>query len=149
MSTPKSSGRIMLEHDTVLYTAPHGDTWQVSVPDLRVIGEFTNDHGPVVDDYFFVFITRQQWFEASFYADGCDSLLAELGRRLHHELRAGLCRSTILASRVLWPARLEGQPLFDFVPEERAGTILRRFRQRVLPRVHMHLMDQVRRELES
>jgi hypothetical protein len=149
MTTPNQSGRIAIEHDSVSYTMPQQQGWRIAVSELRLVGEFTDDHGPVVDDYFFIFLTRDGCFEASFYAEGRDALLAELGRRLQHELRTGLCHSTSLASRVLWPARLEGHPVFDVVPEERAGTILGRLRQHVLPRVRMHLTDEVRRELES
>jgi len=42
------------------------------IGDIRVIGEFTNDHGPAMDDYFLVFVTREQFFEAFFYANGLD-----------------------------------------------------------------------------
>jgi hypothetical protein len=149
MSAPNQSGNIKLEGDTIVYTLPEPEVWRVSVSDIRVIGEFTNTDGPYADDYFFVFIARDQWFEASFYAEGRDALLAELGQRLGHKLQTGLCHSTSLASRVLWPARFEGHPLFDLVPEERAGRILGKLRQRVLPRVHMNFTDEVKREFES
>ena len=108
-----------------------------------------NDHGPVVDDYFFVFLTRTECFEASFYAEGHDAVLAELSHRLQHKLCTGLCHSTSLASRILWPAFLEGHPVFDLVPEERADTILDKLRQWVLPRVHMRFTNEAQRELES
>ena len=137
MTTTNQSGRLTIEPDSISYTLPQQEGWRVPVSELRLIGEFTNDHGPTLDDYFFVFLTREEYFEASFYADGRDAVLAELSRRLQHELRNGLCNSTSLASRVLWPVRLEGLPLFSLVPEERAGSVLGRLRQRLVPRVHM------------
>jgi len=143
------SGQITLEGDIIVYALSEREAWRVPVADVRVIGEFTTANGPFVDDYFFVFIARDQSFEASFYAEGRDTLLAELGHRLCHELQAGLCHSTSLASRVLWPARFEGHPLFDFLPEEPASNILGKLRQRMLPRVHMHFTDEVRKALES
>ena len=149
MSAPNQSGRIKLEGDSIVYTLPEREAWRVPVADLRVVGEFTTTDGPHGDDYFFVFIARDHCFEASFYADGRDTLLAELGDILHHKLQTGLCYSTSLASRVLWPARFEGHPLFDLVPEERAGSILGRIRQRVFPRVHMNFTDEVKREFDS
>ena len=109
MTTPNPSGSITIGYDSISYTLPQQKGWRVPVSELRLIGEFTNDHGPTLDDYFFAFLTREEYFEASFYADGCEGVLAELSRRLQHELRAGLCNSTSLASRVLWPARLEGR----------------------------------------
>jgi hypothetical protein len=144
-----TSGHIRLQDDTIVYTIPGGDGWQSPVSGVRVIGEFTDDHGPVVDDYFFVFLARDEYFAASFYAEGRDPFLAELGQRLNHTLRSGLCHSTSLASRVLWPARLEGHAMFELVPEEPAGTILGRLRQRVLPRGQVHFTDEVQRELTS
>ena len=149
MSTPNQSGRIKLEGDTIVYTLPEREAWRVPVADVRVVGEFTTTDGPYGDDYFFVFIARDQWFEASFYAEGRDSFWAALSQKLGHKLETGLCHSTSLASRVLWPARFEGHQLFDLVPEQRAGSILGRLRQRVLPRVHMNFTDEVKREFES
>lgn len=133
----------------IIYTLQEREAWRVSVSDLRVVGEFTNADGPFADDYFFVFIARDQWFEASFYAEGRDALLAGLGQGFGHKLQTDLSHSTDLASRILWPARLEGHPLFDLHPEERAGGIFGKLRQRVLPRVHMNFTEEVMRELET
>lgn len=149
MITPNQSGRIMIEGDAISYVIPQNDGWRVPVADLRLIGERTDHHGPFADDYFFLFLTRNEHFEASFYAEGREELLSGLSRRLQHELRAGLCHSTDLASRLLWPARLEGHPIFDLIPEEPAATVLGRLKQRVWPKVHMRFTDEVRRELES
>ncbi len=123
--------------------------WRVPVSALRVIGEFTNTDGPYADDYFLVFITHDQTFEVPFYAEGRDALLGELGKRIGHTLRPGLCDSTSLASRVLWPGRLEGHPVYDILPEERAGAIFGKLRQWALPRAHMCFTDEVKKEFES
>ena len=149
MSASNPSGQIAIEDDTVVYSLPGGTGWRVPVAGLRVVGEYTDCEGPYVDDYFLVFIASDEWFEASFYADGRDRFLADLGNLLDHELRLGLQCSTSVASRVMWPARLEGQPLFDLFPEERAMTVLRRLGQRVAPRVDLHFTVEVRREFES
>ena len=147
MSTPNPSGRLEFEGDTIVYTLPAGEAWRMPVADILVVGEFTTAEGPSIDDYFFLFVARNQYFEASFYADGRDALLAGLGDRLRHTFATGLCHSTSLASRILWPPRLEGRPLFDLVPEERAGGILGRIRQRLSPRVLLNLTDEVKSEL--
>ena len=149
MSARNPSGELHVKQDAIVYSVPDGGGWQVPIIDIRVIGEFTNDHGPAIDDYFFVLVAREEYFEASFYADGRDEFLAQLGRRLSHPLRPSLSSSTQLASRVLWPARLEGRPLFSLIPEQRAGSVVGRLRQHLLPRVHMHLTDEVREVLQS
>ncbi len=147
MAKPNESGRIVVEGDWIVYTMTQDERWRVAVEEIRLVGEYTDDHGPVVDDYFFVFLTKDRYFGASFYADGRDAMLAELGRRLQHDLCTGLCHSTSLASRVLWPANLEGHPVYNLVPEARSDSVWSRLRQWILPRVHMYFTDEVRREL--
>lgn len=148
MSTRNDSGRLELVDDDVAYLLREREVWRASIASLRLIGEFTTPDGPAAEDLWFVFVAGDRWLEASLYAEGREELLAELGGRLGHELRAGLCNSVTLASRVLWPPRLEGHPLFDFVPEEKASTILGRIRQRIFPNVCMRVTDEVKRELE-
>jgi len=149
MSAPNLSGQINLDGDMIIHIFQEREAWRVRAPDIRVIGEFTNTDGPHADDYFFVFITPDQWFEASFYAEGRDALFAELGSRFGHMLQPGLCYSTSLASRVLYPPRLEGHPLFDVIPAKRASTLFGRLWQRVFPRVDLHFTGEVKKEVES
>ncbi len=148
MSPPNLSGQIKLVGDALVYTLREEEAWRMPVADLRVVGEYTTED-PGLDDYFVVFIAREKCFQASIYVEGWDTLLAALGDRLHHKLRFELFGSANLASRVLWPARLEGRPLFDIVPEERADGFFGRLRQRILPRVNMNITEEVRREFES
>jgi hypothetical protein len=70
-----------------------------------------------------------------------------LSHRLHHTLVPGLCNSASLASRVLWPPRFEGHPLFHMVPVKGSG-IIGKLRQRVFPSVHISFTEEVRREFE-
>ncbi|GDX10432.1 hypothetical protein LBMAG57_22040 [Verrucomicrobiota bacterium] len=142
MNVPASSGHLEVGNDAIIYTMPNGEVWQIAIADLRIIGEFTNTDGPGADDYFFVFLTREQSFEASFYASGRDSFLGGLSARLGHELRTGLCHSTSLASRVLWPSHLEGHPLFDLVPVK-PTSFFGRLKQRISPRVVLHFTEEI------
>jgi hypothetical protein len=149
MGAPHRADRLTVENDAIIYTTPQKDGWQVPVAEVKVIGEFTNDHGPVADDYFLALLKRDEWFVATFYADGRGTALAELGQRLRHKFLLDLCHSTSLTSRVLWPAALEGRPLFSCVPEQRAETVGGKLRQWILPKVHLHFTDEVHRELEK
>jgi hypothetical protein len=95
-------------------SAVYGD-WDLPVSDVRIIGEATNQSGPLADDYFFCFATGPaMWREASFYAEGRDEFLSALGAKLGTPLKVGLCHSADLASRVLWPPSLAGEPMFRF-----------------------------------
>lgn len=111
----KESGRIQLDGDIIRYrSAAYGD-WDLPRSDVRIIGESTNQNGPFADDYFLCFATGpERWLEASFYAEGRDDFLRELGATLGSPLETGLCHSTDFASRVLWPPALAGQPMFRF-----------------------------------
>ncbi len=122
------SGHIRVDGEIIRYrSALYGD-WDLPVSDVRIIGECTNQDGPVVDDYFFCFATGAEvWFEASFYAEGRDEFLSTLGAKLGIELACGLCHSTDFASRVLWPSSLVGEPMFqytDLPPQGLFGRLL-------------------------
>jgi hypothetical protein len=150
MTRPNSPGFIRLEGDTIVYSVSEEDVWRLVVGELRVLGEYTNDHGPWGDDYFFVFVTDHsaQWLEASFYADGQREFIAALSARLGHALRPGLSNSTDLKSRILWPELLEGKELFDFVPEARAKNLVGKLRQGIVPKVFFKLSEPVLRVIE-
>jgi hypothetical protein len=138
-----SSGlQLNLDGDAIEYAE-----WRVPISEVRVVGEFLNRHSRGRDDYFLVFMTREEWFKAPYYAEGREAFMAELGRRLGHELRCDLFNATNLSSRVLWPAHLEGRPLFDLIPEERAINFVTRVRQLLLQKVGMKFSDEVRKEL--
>ena len=78
MKDQNTSGRIRLEHGTIVYDDVFGNGWSVKLSDVRIIAEYTTSGGFGIDDYFFVFLTAAQggWHEAPFYADGRDAFLA-------------------------------------------------------------------------
>ncbi|WP_146602166.1 hypothetical protein [Novipirellula aureliae] len=111
----EDSGHIELDGDVIRYASTTYSDWMIRVEDLRIIGEATNQNGPFADDYFLCFATGpSMWYEASFYADGRDTFLADLGARLGITFQLGLSLSTDFASRILWPAELENEPMFKF-----------------------------------
>lgn len=95
-----------------------GAGWTVKLADVRLIGEYTTESGPFVDDYFLVFLTAEQsgWYEAPLYATGLDRFLIELGVALGAPIRLALCGSTDWKTRALWPPAVEGEPLLTTVP---------------------------------
>jgi hypothetical protein len=113
--TMNESARVEFDGDMIRYrSAVYGD-WDLPLSDVRVIGEATNQSGPMADDYFLCFATGpSMWHEASFYADGRNEFLRALGAALDSPFELGLCHSTDFASRVLWPPSLVGEPMFRF-----------------------------------
>jgi hypothetical protein len=102
----------------------HGG-WELRITDLVLIAEYTTNEGPYLDDYFLVFWVKQQGellkAECSFYADGRDEALTEVGRVLGTELELGLASSTEWNSRVVWPEALQGKPYYEFSNVPRVG----------------------------
>ena len=112
------------------------------------MGEHTDDHGPCVDDYFFVFLTDSHFYEASFYAEGRDTFLSEVSELLGAKISCGLVNSTDFKSRVMWPPDIEGQPFYDFVPVPRPEGFWAGLKHRLLPEVAYHFTDVVKGTLK-
>ncbi len=111
--------------------------------EVAVIGEFTTDHGPFVDDWFLVFVPRSsEWFEASMYSEGCEQARDRLSCALGVTLASGLAASTDFASRVIWPIELADRPLFTFNRESGSG-FLRRLKLSILPEIGLRLSSDV------
>lgn len=148
VNVKKTSGQISLENETIVCSTPESAQWKLPIGDVRVIGEFTNEYGPYLDDYFFLFVTSDasSWYCASFYAEGRDKFLNDLGRKIGAKLECGLCSSTSFKSRVMWPANLEGSPLFEFEPEVPAESFLSRVRQKFFSNKKVRLVKLVQTE---
>jgi hypothetical protein len=136
------SGRLWLDGEELCYESKTHDSWRIRIADIRVLGEMTNQNGPFADDYFLCFVTDASghWHEASFYADGFDTCLAALGERWEHDLGVGLCHSTDFASRILWPAHLGDQPMFEFTQEAPRG-VWQQMRHAAFPRCAQALSE--------
>jgi hypothetical protein len=117
--------------------------WHLKISEIRVIGEYTNGDGPLLDDYFYVFaLSCGDVFEAAMYAR--PGLMSDLSLALGASLHPGLANSAQLNSRVLWPETLAGQPLFTFVPFARRRGILNRLADSVMPVARRELTEEVR-----
>jgi hypothetical protein len=133
---------LKLDGDAIVYA-----DWHVPISEVRVIGEFLTQRGRRGTEHFLVFMTREEWFKAPYNSEGREGFMAELGQRLSHELKCDLFNVTNFSSRVLWPRHLEGRPLFELIPEERAENIVTRVRQLLLQKVDMRFTEEVRKEL--
>lgn len=110
------SGKIALDADMILYRSRFFGEWDLPLGSLRLFGEMTNENGPFIDDYFLCFAASPgEWFEASFYAEGRDTFLDCLSRKLGTPLKLHLTGATDFASRVIWPEHLAGGPMFRFI----------------------------------
>lgn len=122
----EDSGELFFDEDTIRYASREFGSWSLPIKSVRVVGEFTNDHGPHLDDYFLVFLSGKpiEQFHASLYAKGRDEFLMKLSAALPGMDGLALSSSTDWKSRVLWPPDLQGKPLFEFCrPVHGAGVV--------------------------
>jgi len=119
--TTKDSGRYRIENGGLSYQSEVYGSWSLAISEISLIGEYTNENGPMADDYFLVFLSAKEpgWFEASFYGEGRDEILKELSDLLGSELSCGLAHSTTFTSQVIWPDEKKGKRVFDFLPSGR------------------------------
>lgn len=143
------SGVLRFDGSLITYTSQHYGSFSVPLSELAVIGEFTTDNGPYIDDWFLVFVPRGggQWFEASVYAEGAEAFRDQLSAVLGCSIRGSLFASTDFASRILWPAILADRPLFTFRPVT-ASSFLRRIKLSILPEVSFSLSPDVLSAIE-
>ena len=115
------NSRIKLEDDVIRFSSEIYGSWTIRVDDIRLIGEVTNQDGPLLDDWFLcIAVDASGWLEATMDAEGRDEFLKDLGRRLGSELSTELALSTDFASRIIWPPSVRGDPMFRYsdVPSE-------------------------------
>ena len=121
----------------------------MEVSSLQLIGEYTTDHGPFVDDLFLVFIagSANTWLEVSIYET--EVPLGELSERLGYPLKHGLCNQVEFASRVIWPPALEGEPLFNRTPKPRGTGWFAPAKDWIIPIMTVDLTRQVKSYLSN
>jgi hypothetical protein len=106
--------------------------WQIPVENIMLMAEYTTDEGPLIDDYFVVFVASDgdEWniATASFYSDGRDRIVRSLAQRWGSDIELSLSNSTEWKSRVAWPSPLVGREYFEFrevVPRTRIAELRR------------------------
>jgi len=131
----KDSGKLHIEGHSICFRSDHSGEWRISVDELRLVGEFTNQSGPYSDDWFLVFFIHgsDDWFEASCYAEGRDEAWSALRSRVQGLCDPSLFDSADFRSRVLWPLISVGKPLFDFREMKRGDRIRDRILDRMFP----------------
>jgi hypothetical protein len=142
------SGRIWLDDTYLYYESSTYASWSIRIAHIRVIGESTSWEGPGDDRHFLCFATNaDSWFEASFHADGCGTMLKAMENRLGAKLEVSRRSSTELSSRILWPASLCGEPMFDYRPVS-PRSIWPDLSYSVTPRLRTVLSDAALNELK-
>ena len=94
--------------------------WSIRIADIVLVAEYTTDHGPAIDDYFLVFVTREYgelyYSSVTMRATGINPVIAEVEKQLGGAVELKLFSTTRWASRVVWPRHLAGVEYLE--PEE-------------------------------
>lgn len=144
-----ASGHISLVDGVIYYRSSDYGTWSLPLRDIVLVGEYTNDHGPYLDDWFMVFMKKErEWGEASVYADGRDEFRMALSKALGAEIQPALTSHTDFWSRIIWPPELKDQSLFDF-RKARGSRVLRKLKLAVIPEVQFCLSEATEKYLEK
>lgn len=129
--------KIWIENEKVCYVEGNY-TFDFKISELYLIGEYTNQSGPYADDYFIVFFAKKEKYEflASFYVEGIDKFILELGCILSCDLAFELVNSTDFKSRVMWPPELKEEKLFNFT-EVVGETFLKKVKLKIISEVYL------------
>lgn len=149
MSVDKHAAHVWIQGDAIHYATRDTEVWKLPIAEVRVIGEYTTPNGPYIDDYFFVFLSADYWYEASFYSEGGLELLPKLSGDLKEELTCGLQNSTNWKSRVIWPPDIKEEPLFDIVPAEMPTKLWDKIKYKMVSPVEFHLTRKVKEKMKA
>ncbi len=115
----KWSGTIELEKDDIVFTSTGREIIRLSLLDIKVIGEMTTTADPVANDWYLVFVDKdnEQHFIPA-YANNMKSFQEQLGVKLDTEIVGTLFASVDFDSNIIYPKELAGQKLLDFKDAE-------------------------------
>jgi hypothetical protein len=116
----KLVGSITIDNEHIQFRSKGYGNWDLDVNTVLLIGEYTTQDGPMMEDYFVVMVTENRnEFEIPVNVKGFHDFLKEVARRMHVDISRKLMFSTDFASRVIAPISLEGHPLYIFEKEKK------------------------------
>lgn len=116
MEAEGDSSRVSISAGVIQFESREG-SFTLNVDDILLVGELSSESWTFSDDYSIQLFTGvESVFDVVYSATGFCELIAGLGERLGHPPQGRLFNSTTWASRVLWPATLEGRPVYTFTP---------------------------------
>jgi len=85
----------------------------IALSEVRLVGEYTNDHGPGLDDWFLVALTNKDWIEADIHSEPAKCFKERFEKHTGQSIVPRLYASTHWKSNTLWPPEFAGRPWFD------------------------------------
>ena len=108
--------KLYIKGSKLIYELDSENKWELLIEKIKLIGEYTTSAGPYTDDYFFVFIEKEdEWWQAPTTAIEHEAFWRELGLKLGTSLVPGLAASVDWKTRVIFPPELEDKSLFNVI----------------------------------
>ena len=80
-----------------------------------VLGEYTTNSGPFIDDHFIVLVSsNNEFFEFSTTDGDVQELIKKVEKMKNETIKLKLSNVTNFASQIIYPAFLSGEPFYDF-----------------------------------
>ncbi|WP_299119070.1 hypothetical protein [uncultured Tenacibaculum sp.] len=119
MDEKSRSGKVTIEKGNIIWRFEDNEVVKVPYEKIKLIGEFTNANGPLMDDWFLVIYNDDlEYYEISMYANNITESLAELGELMGFELYGTLFTSIEWKSNILYPTKFKGNEIWDIVKPE-------------------------------
>jgi hypothetical protein len=112
----KQSGYSFIKDGWIYWNQGNSNLLTLEIDKIKVIGEYSTEGGPFVDDWFIVFVMSiDEVNQISAHAEGLEKVLKELSESKGTGVVGSLFYSTQWKTNVIWPKELEGQELFELV----------------------------------
>ena len=110
------TAQLKIRNGQLELTENNRTSWSIELKSIQLIGEYTTEGGPFVDDYFLVFANSNgTLYEVSNDLTNDPTFWAKLSDELNCQLQPELANSTDFNSRILYPGHLTSEPLFNLI----------------------------------
>jgi hypothetical protein len=107
------AGKAKILDEKIILVYPHDSKIEIPISKIKIIGEYTTENGPTLDDYFLVFYySNNSYAEISMYAENINVMIENLSKSLNIELKSLLVNSTVWNSKILYPIESKGKMLW-------------------------------------
>jgi hypothetical protein len=119
-TSPSDAGSVFIESGKLRFTSDDYGRWEVDLDDVVLLGEYTTQDGPMLEDHFFVVLSKRgEEFEIPVTASGADEMRQAICLALDFETMPKLTLNTDFSSRIMAPRSFLDQPLYIFETERK------------------------------
>lgn len=115
---------IVVDGGHIVWSVKGEEVQRLDLSTVRVIAEYTTPYGPKQDDWFVkLIVSPTESYELSMHDSQSEAVLQELRVHFAVPLQTSLYASTEWASQVMYPAAMEGRPLWRISKARETGVL--------------------------